>query len=277
MRGIVIDVGSAQLAATELAPDGGAAGTILALHAGVADRRAWDGCAPAWVRAGWRFLAYDRRGFGESRWEETAYDDVDDLLAVLDHLGVGRTVLVGNSMGGLIAIDTALAHPDRVQALVLVASAVSGRPDPTPEQTTAAELEQDAAIEAAEAEGDLDLVNRLECRYWLDGTEQPEGRVGEPARSHFLDMNGRALQAPPVGPPAERPPAWDRVAEIAVPTLVVDCGHDLRSVQAAGRHLAERIPGAERAEIPGSAHVPALDAPDVLTELVLRFLGRLSG
>jgi pimeloyl-ACP methyl ester carboxylesterase len=91
----------------------------LLLHAGVADRRAWLATLDA-PPEGWELVAYDRRGHGDARWAAEPHDPVDDLLAVLDHVGVRSAVLVGSSRGGRVAIDAALAHPDRVRALALV-------------------------------------------------------------------------------------------------------------------------------------------------------------
>lgn len=247
-------------------------GTIVALHAGVADSRAWHGCAPAWTDAGWRVVAYDRRGFGDSEWEPEPHDHVADLLAVLDDRGIERAVLLGNSMGGALAVDTALAHPQRVEALVLVGSAVSGEP-PVAHVFTEAEQALEAQIDEAEEAGDLDRVNALECHYWLDGPDQPAGRVTGDARERFLAMNGRALHAPDVGEQQRPPDAWSRLGEIAVPTLVVAGALDERMVLAFADRLASDIPGARQLRLDRSAHLPALDATDRFAALVAEFLG----
>ena len=100
-----------------------------------------------------------------------------------------------------------------------------------------------AAYEAAEEGDDLDELNRIEAHAWLDGWAAPEGRVTGPARDLFLDMNGIALRAVDPGDEHPLPSAWDRLGEIAVPTLVL-CG-DLDVVcLPTSRHLAAEIPGA---------------------------------
>ncbi len=271
----LIDVGTARLATSDHPPER-TTGTIVALHAGVCDRRSWEGCQPRWTAAGWRVVAYDRRGFGTSEWDEGLHDPMADLLAVLDHCGTDDAVLVGNSMGGGLAIDTALANPDRVTALVLVGSAISGQPWPSPGEPPAAEGALAEQIGAAEAAGDLDEVNRLECHYWLDGPTATEGRVPEPARSVFLDMNGRALAAPPTGHAADHPPAWPHLGDITVPTLVVVGDLDEYDVIVGARGLAERIPNARLVEMAGSAHLPSLDATAAFAQVVGTFLDELS-
>lgn len=64
---------------------------------------------------GSRCVSYDRRGFGDTSGPAEAFSHVDDLVAVLDDRDIESAVLVGNSQGGRVAIDMALAHPERVQ------------------------------------------------------------------------------------------------------------------------------------------------------------------
>jgi pimeloyl-ACP methyl ester carboxylesterase len=97
--------------------------------------------------------------------------------------------------------------------------------------------------------------------------------VGGEARALFLDMNGRALRAAPVGPEhPQRPPVWDRLAEVRAPTLVVWGDLDVPHVPARGEVLARTIPGARRHVVTGTAHLPQLERPDEVTALLSRFL-----
>src|SRR5262245_29398617 len=73
-----------------------------------------------------RVVRYDLRGYGESTPPVSSFAHHDDLVGLLDALELDRATLVGCSFGGAVAIDTALAHPDRVEALVLLGSALSG-------------------------------------------------------------------------------------------------------------------------------------------------------
>jgi pimeloyl-ACP methyl ester carboxylesterase len=244
---------------------------ILALHPGVGDSRIWALCAPRWAEAGCRVTAYDRRGFGASRWREEAHDDLVDLRTVTAATDCRPAILVGNSRGGGLALDMALAHPDEVLGMVLIAPSPSGFPADQ-WSTTEAEDDQDALIDEATRSGDLDEVNRLEIRYWLDGTEQPEGRVTGPVRDLMADMNRRALHAGPVGESADHPPVWPLVEQIDVPTLVVAGGHDLAGMTDVCGQLGERLPDARLETIDDAAHCPSLDRPDQVNALVLEFL-----
>lgn len=200
--------------------NGGAGGAeVLLIHAGVNDRRSWRHVVER-LSSRHRSTAFDMRGFGETMFEpENGWSPVTDALAVLDSVGLDCPVVVACSIGGQTAIDLTLAHPDRVAGLVLIGTAIRGAPYPELEEGPTAEL--NARIEAADSAGDIDEVARLETWMWLDGPSAAEGRVGGPARELFLDMNGRAVRADDPGEQAEIPPAWPRLGEIAVPTLVM--------------------------------------------------------
>lgn len=271
MKRTYIPSGRAELALTRW----GCEGTpIVALHPGVGDSRIWQWCAPPWADAGHRVVAYDRRGFGESRYEEEPHDDLSDLLEVTAATDARPAVIVGNSRGGGLALDLALAHGDHVVGLVLIAPSPSGYPvDDWP--TTPAEACQDQLIEKAEDAGDLDLVNRLEVRYWLDGVDQPEGRVLGPERDLMTAMNGRALRAEPIGEAAPRRPIWPILEQINVPTLVVAGEHDLPGVRLLCTRLAAGLPNARLVTIRNTAHCPSLDQPEALNRVMLEFLSGL--
>ncbi len=235
------------------------------LHAGVCDQRSWDPLVDR-LASGARCLTFDARGFGGTTCTaEPGWSPVTDAVAVMAAAGLSQAVVIGASLGGRTALDLTLARPDLVSRLVLIGPAVRGAPQPEIDPGWA---ELDERLEAAEDAGDLELVNRLEAHVWLDGPLQPEGRVGGSVRSLFLDMNGRALAAPDPGDAATPTPAWDRLGEISVPTLVLVGEHDLAHVHHACRHLAAAVPGARLVELPGVAHLPHLEAdPATLQEI----------
>ena len=103
----------------------GAGSPVILLHGGNLDRRMWD-AEFAGLQSRHRVIRYDARGYGRSGPADTAFRAHDDLLALMDALGLSRATLVGLSLGGRIAIDFALAHPERVDRLVLAAPGISG-------------------------------------------------------------------------------------------------------------------------------------------------------
>ncbi len=260
--------GRAQLAYDCKGVAGGA--DVLLIHAGVNDRRSWRHVVER-LSPHHRCITFDMRGFGETRFEsEDGWSPVADALAVLDTVGVERAVVVACSKGGQAAIDLALAHPDRVAGLALIGPAIRGAPYPEIEEGPAADL--NARIEAADSAGDIDEVVRLEAWMWLDGPSAAEGRVGGLARELFLDMNGRALRADDPGEQAEIPPAWPRLGEIAVPTLVMIGRLDAEDIQAVAEPAVGMIPGARLRCLDGVAHVPHLEPDPTTLEEITAFV-----
>ncbi len=246
---------------------------VVLLHAGVADARMWRGQLAA-LGPSHQAVAYDRRGFGRSPHADEPYSSVGDLLAVLDAVSpASPAILVGCSQGGRIAIDTALAHPLRVRALVLVAPALSGAPEvdsfPAPVQALVDELER------AEASNDIDRLNALEAQAWLDGPAAAPGRVGGTARELFLDMNGIALRAQPLGTAIEPAPAADRLHQIPVPTLLMWGDLDFPHLQARCLAMAAQLPQVRCEVMQGTAHLPNLEQPERFNRALLAFCASL--
>ena len=252
----------------------GAGAPIVFLHANVCDRRMWrDQLASAGTTH--KAIAYDRRGFGETRCEPEDFRALTDLEAVLDATaGNEPAILVGCSLGGRIALDAAIRRPLRVRALVLIAPSVPGAPKVThpPDIDTLLAQSRDA-----ESSGDLDRLNAIKARLWLDGPLAPEGRVTGPVRDLFLDMNGIALRSPPFGSEVDVPAPYNRLAEVAVPTLVIWGDLDFPDIQERCRHVATTVPRAESHQMAGAAHLPSLERPAEITALIAAFVRQQAG
>lgn len=223
-----------------------------------------------------RVVRLDLRGFGASGLPGGPFSYVDDLRALLDHLDIERTAVVGNSFGGRVALDFALTHPARTTALVLVDSALSGH------EGSAFVDEFDEEEEALLDDGKLDEAVELNLRAWLDGPErdiapvEPEVRawVAEMQRSSFETLVRAYESSPEPGPVTwAEPPAATRLAEVSVPTLVVVGTLDQPDFRAISERLAGGIPKAESAELQ-TAHLPALERPEEFNRIVLDFLAR---
>ena len=264
-----IPVGRARLAVARSGT--GAPPHVVFLHTGISDRRSWDAVMDL-LSPTMDVVAYDRRGFGMTAYKAERHDQVVDLLAVLDGLGLDEVVLVGNSGGGQIALDFTLTHPTRVSALVLVAPAVSGAPAVDEIEPVEAAIWE--SLEAAESAGALDALNLGEIRLWVDGPHAPEGRVGGAVRDLALDMNRIALHAADPGYESEALDAWFRLSEVHCPVLVVAGDLDLVHIRARAEELASRIVGARLQVMEGAAHLPGLEQPAAFALLLRDFLGR---
>jgi pimeloyl-ACP methyl ester carboxylesterase len=248
-----------------------AAPTVVMLHSGVTDRRSWYAVADALEDVA-DVIAYDRRGYGTTDVGELDFRHVDDLRMVIDRLTTGPVVLVGNSMGGRIALDFALSHPELVTGLILLAPAVSGAPEPT--ELDAATLVLDERLDRAWADEDKTEVVRLETWLWLDGPAQPEGRVFDKTRALVLEMNAIALRSGmPEGAGKSDVDAWSRLAQVRVP-VTVGCGDlDAPFLVERCKELVRRLPKATHRTIDGVAHLSELERPATVCALLDDLLG----
>ena len=239
----------------------GAGADVVLLHAGIADSRMWD---PQWVEwpRGLRVTRLDFRGFGRSDRPEGAFSHGDDVLAALDALALERPVLVGASFGGRIALEVALARPDRIAGLVLAAAGLPGH-DWSPELE-----DYDAAEEAALAAGDLDRASDLNVEFWLpDAPDWVKAAIREQQRQAFdLQVGGDADEAP------LRPDPASRLGEIDVPALVVVGHSDKADFRAIADRLARELPQARLEVIPAAGHLPSLEQPEAFDAAVRPFL-----
>lgn len=245
----------------------GAGFPVIFLHAGIADSRMWEPQVTAFAKQ-FDVIRPDLRGFGKSELPPNPWSPVDDLLALIDDLGLKPAHLIGCSMGGGVAIDFALDHPDRISKLVLVGSSIGGFTF-GPEH---AHVFEEAA--AARMAGDLTALNEAMLHLFLDGPDRPRGYVAEPLRKLFLEMNGIAVRADvEKAPPAQNLLAVSRLHEITEQTLVIVGDKDVPTVLEAADLLAESIPNARKAVIHDAAHLPNLEHPQEFNRLVLDFLG----
>jgi len=255
----------------------GAGPPIVLLHAGIVDARAWEPLTPHLVKAGHRVVAFDRRGIGGSVTDDVDYSNRADVVAVLDALGIGRACLVGNSIGSIIALDTALDYPTRVSAVVSVAPGIGGY---WPPQPTGLEAELFAEAERLEEAGDdPDAIADLDVRLWLDGPGQPSDRLPAALRDAVRAMD-RAIADPGrvVGRPIPlEPPAIDRLESVSVPVLAVVGALDAAESAAAAQVLVERVPSARAVLMPDVAHLIGLEAPAGLAALIADFLAPQAG
>ena len=239
---------------------------IVLLHAGVVDSRVWQPFVPLLTRAGYRAVRYDARGFGRSTTEDVEYVRKDDLLAVLDAFGAERAALVGNSQGGQIALDLAVSHPERVAALVQLASGIGGLDVPMSPRDEAVE----ARYEEIDQAGDVEALTDFELALWGAGVEQPVDRLSPELRRFLRPMFAEANEGRPRGRQVPiDPPAAERLDRLTMPVLFVHGALDFSYVEGFGRHLEANVPGARFVVIPGVAHLVAVEAPEETATLIL--------
>jgi esterase len=224
-------------------------------------------------------IAPDVRGHGESAWSAMgAYqytDQVGDLAQLVDRLGLDRLVLIGTSMGGIIAMAYAAQFPNRLRGLVIndigpdveagtqrITGMVGSRPEDFASLEEAMEYRrQISPITAARPLGDQRELALGVLR------QRPDGRWGWKLDPVYIQQR-IARGAPP------RPALWPALANLPCPTLVVwGIDSDVLS-EAQAKRMVEVLPKGELVAVPGVGHAPTLVEPPVLAALE-RFLASL--
>jgi 3-oxoadipate enol-lactonase len=239
---------------------GGDGPPLVLLHPGIGDSRVWDPLLPA-LTADYRVIRYDARGYGRSPAPTTRFTLLADLIAVLDHLALDRTAVVGCSQGGGSALGLALAQPERVRALVLLCPGIPGYAWPDDPAVG-------AAFERAIPDG-VDAVAEVMLGLWAAAGRTDE--VMEQLRSGArAGLSNDAFEE-------EDPPVLDRLGEIAVPTSLMVGDADRPALIDSNRLAAARIPGCALIEVPGLDHLPPLRVPDLVLEQIRTTLSRPAG
>ncbi|MFD4642906.1 alpha/beta fold hydrolase [Lentzea sp. NPDC058436] len=246
--------------------DEGSGDDVLVLvHGHPFDRTMWHPQVEHFSDLGWRVIAADLRGYGET----TVVPGItplatfaSDIEALLDHLGVGRFVLGGLSMGGQIVLECARTFPGRLRGLVLA--------------DTFAQPETEEGRRTRN-----DMADRL-LREGMSGyaTEVQWKMVApqNPAAGEFVAELMHA--APPEGAAAalrgraERPDYTATLSTITVPTLVIVGSDDEFTPVGDAEYMSSRVPGSTLVVVDGAAHMPNLERPEVFNKAVEELLAK---
>jgi pimeloyl-ACP methyl ester carboxylesterase len=244
-------------------------GEALVLVHGLAYDRAGWGCLPDLLAERFRVVLLDNRGVGESDVPAGPYavaQMADDVVAVLDDAEIERTNLFGVSLGGYIAQELALAHPERVEKLILVSTAPGGpNAHPMPQST------QDVFARYPTMEREAGLRMFVENSLGARGVRELPDLVEEILRyrlGHAPTVDAWLAQAT-AGAAFD---AFDRLGAIGVPTLVIAGGADIVVDPRNAGLLGELIPNARVEIVPDRGHLLVWEDSERVAELVTEFL-----
>ena len=250
-----VDVNGARLWYDEA----GSGPVVLLLHGGLGDSGLWEPVVPLLAER-FRTIRSDLRFFGRSTGPAVPWSWERDVVGVLDALNVERAALVGLSLGGKLALDVALAHPERLWAVAGIAPGLGGH------DGAAYSAEQEARYEAAESEGDLGAAMEIDFEVWAPlGTDERIRQLWQATP----DAKGLPPGVEPL--PAAGAPAKERLGELAVPTLVVTAAHDPAGFREIGPLVAREAPDARHLEL-DSDHYVTLREPELVARTLLDFL-----
>jgi pimeloyl-ACP methyl ester carboxylesterase len=245
--------------------EAGTGSPLVLLHAGIADRSMWAEQLAPLAAAGFHVIAPDLPGFGEAPEGPGALAPWQDVLELLDGLGVGAAALAGDSFGAAVALRVAVVAPERVRALALLSM-------------PAAEVEQSerlkavwAAEEAAVERGDVEAAVRAVVDGWTlpDAPPQLRERVATMQR-RALELQLAAGDVEEAPDPVDADPDWP--ARLRMPVLLAAGERDMPDMQEAVHVLKGRLPHARAEFIAGAGHLAPLETPEAFQALLLDFL-----
>src|SRR5258706_9384363 len=238
---------------------GGSGTAIVLLHPATGSARIWSYQQPVFVKAGYRVIAYSRRGYGGS--DPVPKDNpgtaAGDLHNLVDLLGLGKFHLVGSAAGGGIAMDYAHSHPERLLSLV-IACAIGGIEDKDYVELSG-RLRPKGFDEMPATFRELSPAYRA---------ANPEGTAAWAALEHEAITGNRVGQKP-----ANRI-NWASFANMKVPTLVIGGDADLAVPPPMLRLYASHIPGAEAVSVPEAGHSLYWERPDIFNRTLLDFFAK---
>jgi 3-oxoadipate enol-lactonase len=242
---------------------GGEGDAIVLLHGFALDARMWDAEA-AHFATSHCVVRYDLRGYGKSTLPAAPFAHHADLHAVLAALGIARAHVVGLSMGGGVALDFALVHPELVRSLVLVDTIVGGFKfsENAPQMGAAWAAAKTGGVPAARAAW-LDNPLFAPARRSPAVAGRLRTMVDEYSGWHFVNDSPEVKL---------QPPAWERLGDVAARTLVVVGELDLADFRAVAARVAREVPRAQTEVMPGVGHMANMEAPARFQEVLSAFL-----
>ena len=247
---------------------------VVLLHGVGGGRRIWgeegSGTTTALAEAGYTALAFDLPGYGESDPSEdlTLSSMAQAVWETLEARGIHEAVWVGHSMGGMVAQEAALAHPQAVCALVLACtSAAFGRSDGAWQQAFVRDR-----LAPLDQGNDMSQVAR----------KLVPGLVAPGARPEALDMAMRLMSAVPVPTYRQAVSALvgfdsrSRLSQIAVPALCLAGDQDSTSPPEVLQRMAQRLPGGRYACLSKAGHIANLEQPEAFNQAVIDFLAEVA-
>jgi pimeloyl-ACP methyl ester carboxylesterase len=241
----------------------GSGSAIVLMHGGQMDRRMWDAQFEEFAKE-FRVVRYDLRGFGKSPAPTKAYAHEEDLARLLDELKIEKARLVGLSLGAAVAVDFALTHSNRVEALLLVCPGLGGFPF----RDSANNLE--SVVIAARDQGAAKAAELwLANPYMSVAMEIPalRGKLRTLAEENaHCWLNNPLLQR------RLRPTANERLKDVRARTLVIDGERDVSDIHQIVEKMAKEIPGARKVVVKGAGHLVPMEKPEEFNRIALNFL-----
>jgi len=236
---------------------GGSGTAVVFLHSNTGSSQNWEHQIPAFTAAGYRVIAYDRRGWGRSMAQPGGQPGTaaDDLHALMKSLGIDRFHLLGTAGGGFVAFDYALSFPEQLRSIV-VANTIGGMQD----------------------EDYLELGRRLRPPQFdampPDLRELgPSYRAADPdGTRHWIELERMSRQSGAPAQPLRNRMTFSMLESIKMPALLITGDADMYAPPPLLRMFTSRIKSSESFIIPEAGHSGYWEKPEVFNRVVLEFL-----
>lgn len=244
---------------------------VLLLHGFSLDARTWEPQSP--LAKKYRLIMPDSRFHGRSEIPANSVggsaEAAADMVALLDHLKIGRAHVVGHSMGGTFGLELALRYPDRVRSLILVAPGIEGAP--TPPEAMSRFME---GLKRYQSEGIAGWrASWLSDPLFAQANVKPELRRQVAAMVEAFQFE--ALMKVRL-PPTAKPTQLERLEQVKTPTLVLIGTEDQPHVRSASETTAKKIPGANIIIYSGTGHMLSMEQPKKFNRDVEQFLKQVA-
>jgi len=241
--------------------DSGGSGTpIVLLHSNTGNSDIWEPQMAAFAKAGYRVIAFDRRGWGRSTPDPSGPQPgsiAGDLDGLVDHLKLGTFHLLGVAGGGFAALDYAAWHPEHIRSLVIGGSTGDIK---------------DKEIADFIARIEIPEIRKQPAAYL---EVAPSYRGANPdGTARWNDINAHSRQGNAPAQPTHTPNTYEKIASITAPTLIIAADADLLAPPAMMRLWAPHMKNYEWTVMQDAGHAMAWEQPDVFNKLVLDFLAK---
>ena len=264
-------IGTRTIAYLDSAPGNAGLRPYVLLHAFPIGANMWEPQMRS-IPAGWRLITPDLRGFGGSTDADSVSsmsmsDYADDVINLLDELGVERVVIGGSSMGGYATMAFVQAAADRVDGLVL-ANTRSGADSPE------SRANRRNMLALVDREGPSGVAREMMPKLLGKTTRETNPEV-EPFVRRLIKQQSQSAIRGAIHRMMHRPDSTALLAGVKVPALVVTGQEDELIPIDESRAIAEAIEDSTLVTIPGAGHLSNLEQPDAFNNALTTFLAKL--
>jgi pimeloyl-ACP methyl ester carboxylesterase len=245
---------------------------MIFVHAGFQDHTMWDAQAKEFMKDN-IVITLDLPGHGKTKDGDERPMAADVIRVVMDSLQIKKASLIGLSLGGAVITDFAIAHPERVNKMVLAAPGISGWDEGGREFDTTSKQYIKELTDALTRK-DTAAAAEVFTHYWFDGIQRSTKTVSPLLRDLVYTTTRNTMRQHHASgwPQFNKPSAINRLAEIKMPILILTGTLDLPDLLLMNGYLANNLPNAKQVMVSGAAHMINIEKPVRFNEEVRRFL-----